>query len=264
MDFFILRAPAILLFLLSGFAQELSAETVHMNWDDFGKRLDTLADRADMDHFTDAERDELKARIRPEIYRAYTGFDIALTDEKPAPGPMSERKMGADAGSNWKRLGQAAPQIDYFNMNRNDSARIFTANFGIALSDPEDRSTLIDELGRSLGGWAAHELVHNLGLHHYNCFADHRITPANATEPADHHASRLMVSGPKKLSSYQQREGPACLTQMSGYQRQRALPASPAQATRPFRNDRPPNVGSDTESPPTTPPREVNRPSSWT
>jgi hypothetical protein len=149
------------------------ADTVFVDYTDFGTRLNELAASAGVSSFTAAEQTAIQSGIVTQLEAAYAEY-TALSFTTTAPGgTYNDLVFGLTAAPGALGL---ADRIDYRNKYHDDTARVYSANFGFIVESGDSRATQITELTAALAGTAAHELGHNLGLRHFDAYADTTTT----------------------------------------------------------------------------------------
>ncbi|MEM9940747.1 MAG: hypothetical protein AAF939_04085 [Planctomycetota bacterium] len=170
---------------------------VFLDYSNFETRLSELASSAGVDNFSAAEVTSIRAGIKTNLETMFSQFDgISFTESDPG-GARPELLFGLEGGG----LG-VADHIDFLNVAIQDTARVFTAQFGFVVdefSGGNNRSDQLSQLTAALSGTAAHELGHNLGLRHHDAHGDltYEGTPVNTNGVED---TRIMATGSTGLS----------------------------------------------------------------
>ena len=127
-------------------AATVHAGDVYLDFANFGARMNDLAASAGITPFAPTELTQIRNNIQTGLatsYRGFTGFTFTQTD----PGgsrPVINFGLTAGAGS----LG-VADHIDFLNLAPNDTARVFSGNFGFTVNEfsgSTDRADQISQL----------------------------------------------------------------------------------------------------------------------
>jgi hypothetical protein len=161
---------AVLVFSASAHAQI----NVFVDFTNFQTRLNSATTTAGVPNFNATEVQTIQTNVLNYINNVYDGYLINFTT--PNPGGTFETLNFGLTGSGFG----VADRIDFRNLFGNDVARVFTANFSSFLSPSDPRATQITNLSNSLGGTAAHEVGHNLGLEHRDPYGIVGIGNANS------------------------------------------------------------------------------------
>jgi hypothetical protein len=185
--------------LVSAVSAASADVSVWLDFTNFSSRLDELTTAAGVDPFSASEQTTIRTSIQSRMAAVYWNFTVSFTDTAPS-GDHETVHFGNTTGDGGL-LGQAQ-EIDWLNRNKNDVANVYTSNFAFIIdefSDSVNRSQQLDELTAALGGTAAHELAHNLGLQHFDCYGDPRIGPANYANTQGYQNEHIMATGPTGL-----------------------------------------------------------------
>ena len=185
---------AVLLLVCAGFSAQADI-SVWLDFANFSTRLDELAAYATVDPFTALEQTLIKSTLQSQLNTIYSGFDVSFTETLPT-GDHENVRFGATT-TNRGLLGQAQ-EIDWLNLNLNDSASIYSTNFDFTIdefSGSVDRAAQLSQLTTALAGTAAHELGHNLGLQHPDAYGDRRLTPSTYSNTHGWQNEHIMATG---------------------------------------------------------------------
>lgn len=117
----------------------------------------------------------LQANIKTNIETHYAGYTINFLTSDPG-GNRETLNLGATTGQSGL-FGQAAG-LDWRNNRKNEVANIYAQNFGgIFPASTYTRAQALDRFAISMAGTTSHELGHNLGLQHYDCYCHPSVTP---------------------------------------------------------------------------------------
>ncbi len=165
-------APARFLTLVTltvALATVASADNVFVDFNGSDVRLQTAWDSFNNSGAQDLTSDELasiKTGVVSRLQTAFNGFNINFSTSNPG-GNFARLRFDLTAGVGNYGLADA---IDWRNPVKNDTARVYTANFGDFLSNSFNRTQNLAFLTDSLARISAHELGHNYGLQHYDSF----------------------------------------------------------------------------------------------
>lgn len=153
--------------------------TAWLDYTGFDTRLGELAVTAGVTPYDAGEQAQLRTNIFSDLGTIYGNYDVTFTESRPASGDYERIVWGQTASVGNFGL---ADRIDFRNVNKNDTSRVFTANFAFFVDEfggLNNRAAQIAQLSRGFAGTAAHELGHNVGLEHCDCYACREITPTN-------------------------------------------------------------------------------------
>lgn len=190
-----MRYRAMSLLLTGCLLAPLSAEAdiVFLDFDDFDVRMSELSANAGIDNFSAAELTQLQDGITAGVSSIFNDFDgLSFTQTDPG-GTRSVINFGLSGGG----LG-VADHIDFLNQVVNDTARVFSAQFGFIVdefSGSTDRAEQISQLTAALTGTAAHELGHNLGLRHHDAFSDVEYDGSGSVAAGGSQNTHVMATG---------------------------------------------------------------------
>lgn len=158
--------------------------TAWLDYTGFDARLGELAASAGVTPYSANEQAQLRANIFSDLNTIFGDYDVLFTETRPASGDYERLLWGQTDGAGTLGL---ADRIDVRNVNKNDVSRIYTANFAFFVDEFngfDNRAAQIAQLSRGFAGTAAHELGHNVGLEHCDCYGCREITPANYANTA--------------------------------------------------------------------------------
>jgi hypothetical protein len=181
--------------------------TVFLDYANFTTRLGEVATSAGITAFNATETRQIQDNIFAQLNQMYSPFAITFTETLPTAGNFERIVFGQTTTSGAFGV---ADRIDLFNANRNDVARVFTAEFDFFVDEFDgsvNRSAQISQLSRALSGTAAHELGHNHGLEHCDCYGTAGITPATYGNTNRLQNRHIMATGITDLSEAE-REAP--------------------------------------------------------
>lgn len=148
--------------------------------------------------FTATERTQLQDLIVSDLQTIYSGYQINFSTTDPG-GTRDRINFGVDeSAAGAGTLGFAPLQIG--NFSTGDDTNILPRNFAFAIETGDARSQQLLEIGRVLGGTAAHELAHSLGIQHYQAYGNPGITPANYANTGGLQNQHIIATGPSGLS----------------------------------------------------------------
>jgi hypothetical protein len=181
--------------------ESVQAAPVFLDFSSFDTRLGELATSAGVTGFSAAEVTTIKGGIKTGLETTFTSFTgLSFTEIDPG-GTRAVINFGLTASPGF--LG-VADHIDFLNRVIGDTARVFSANFAFIVNEfsgSTSRATQISQLTAALGGTAAHELGHNLGLRHHDAHGDltYDGTPAIIVTGGDED-THVMATGSTGLS----------------------------------------------------------------
>lgn len=181
-----------------------AAITVFLDYTNFEVRLSELALAASVNPFTLAEQAEIQNAVQLRAQSIYAGFDITFTQTAPAIGDYERILFGLTTASTG--IFGLADGLDYRNFRPNDVGRVYTRNFATFIDEfdgGENRPEQIRQLTTALAGTTAHELGHNLGLQHYDCYCHPDVTPANYANTGGTQNTHIMATGGTGLNETQ-------------------------------------------------------------
>jgi len=161
-----------LVLILCAMSAPVRGGEVFLDYTNFGARMTELTSAAGITAFDAGELATIRAGIKSGLENSYQGFTgFTFTESLPAGAhPTINFGLSAGAGS----LG-VADHIDFLNLAPNDTARVFSGNFGFIVdefSGSVNRAEQISQLTAALTGTAAHEFGHNLGLRHHDAYGN--------------------------------------------------------------------------------------------
>jgi hypothetical protein len=196
-----IAAAALALTFLCSLQEAQAQATVFLDYTNFSTRLSSVATSAGINAFTGAEETQIKAGILSQLQTAYAGFTVNFVETAPVSGNFQTIRLGATT-STAGLLGLAS-RIDFRNLNLNDTADIYTANFAFIVdefSGGTNRVQQLSQLTTALANTTAHELGHNCGLEHCDCYATPGITPSNYNNTGGVQNQHIMSTGPTGIS----------------------------------------------------------------
>jgi hypothetical protein len=122
---------------------------------------------------TNAEYDALRANVLGKMQTHWTGFNANFMESNPG-GLFETLNLGATTGQSGL-FGQAE-RLDWRNRFKDDVANMYLANFSIILSSTlYTRAQNMERFANAIAGTASHELGHNCGLQHFDCYGQDSI-----------------------------------------------------------------------------------------
>lgn len=147
---------------------------------------------------TGAEHTLFRGLVKSKVETIYAGFSANITTTVPG-GNFERLNLGSTTGSGG--LLGSADRIDWRNVFKNDSARVYIANFGWAVnSGAFSRATNIDRLANAVAGTTGHEMGHNLGLQHYDPYGVDSIRAPSYPNTGGVQNNHIMATGSTGLS----------------------------------------------------------------
>ncbi len=176
---------------------------VFLDYDNFGDRLNELASDVGITSFSGTEITDIESMIEASLESTFADFSgITFSDVDPG-GVRSELIFGDTGGG----LG-VAEHIDFLNRDLDDTAFVFSANFGFIVdefSGSNQRAEQIQQLSTALAGTAAHELAHNLGLRHHDAHGN-LVFEGSAINTGGDEDLRIMATGSTGLTELQREQ----------------------------------------------------------
>lgn len=169
-------------------------------WADFNATwatsLDQSATAAGVAVFSAAERAQIESIIVNTLEQVYAAYNVTFSTTDPG-GQRTRINFGATGGA--AGTFGTAP-LDFRNQTVNQTANVYAYNFASFIEAGDARGAQINEIAVSLGGTAAHEAGHTLGLHHHHSYGTPGITPANYSNTGGLQNQHIMATGSTGLS----------------------------------------------------------------
>lgn len=147
---------------------------------------------------TTAEYDALRATVKSRMETHWTGFNANFSESNPG-GVFETLRLGATTTSTGT-FGQAE-RLDWRNRFKDDVANIYLKNFNLVISSTSwTRAQNLDRLGHAIAGTSSHELGHNCGLQHYDCFGQDSINAPLYSGIVGQQNDAIMATGNTGLS----------------------------------------------------------------
>jgi hypothetical protein len=156
-------------------AADVNAADVWLNWTGAKANIDIAWSSAGLGGtpITNAEYDALRANVMGKMQTHWSGFLANFTEVNPG-GMFETLNLGATT-SQGGLFGQAE-RLDWRNRFKDDVANLYLANFGIILSSTlYTRADNLERLANGIAGTASHELGHNCGLQHFDCYGQDSV-----------------------------------------------------------------------------------------
>ena len=162
------RAGLPILLLASGLAASATAQTnVFLDYTNFETRLGEAFSSAGLSAPTATESAGVRSSLETRLRSIYSGYTVNFSTTAPSSGDFERIVFGLTDTPGSYGL---ADRIDWRNANKNDVARVYTANFKDFLSSSLSRTENLQRISNSLSRTAAHEFGHNIGLAHYDTY----------------------------------------------------------------------------------------------
>jgi hypothetical protein len=151
-----------------------------------------------------AERVQFQNKVLDTLTNAYTIPGVAWNMGWGGPNAAFEQIYFTRAPAAGVGAYGDADRLDWRNLTKNGTARIYLQNFDGVLTAINGqagmpRATKIDLLGVAVGMTTAHELAHNLGLFHRDCYATELIHDGNWAATGGWQKRHIMAAGPSGL-----------------------------------------------------------------
>lgn len=158
---------------------------------------------------TPADITNLQNNVKSLMEGHYAGYTVNFMTTDPG-GNRETLNLGATTGSTGL-FGQAAG-LDWRNNRKNEVANVYAHNFGVVFpASTYTRAVALERFAQALAGTTSHELGHNLGLQHYDCYCHPSITPPAYVTGGLQNTS-IMATGSTGLT-LTQRGGPRSFSQ---------------------------------------------------
>lgn len=157
-------------------ARLVAQQKVFLDFSAFQTRLNEATAAAGVANFSGAETTSIRNNIQSYLQSSFGGYTVNFSQSNPG-GTFSTLNFNLTASG----LYGLADGIDLRNQVLNDVARIYTANFSTFLLSGDTRALQIQKISNALGGTAAHELGHNMGLEHRDAYGLIGMPPCNST-----------------------------------------------------------------------------------
>jgi hypothetical protein len=187
-------------FLCSISAVSLADINVFMNFKNFANTAATAWSNAGFgaSPLTAAEVNQLQTNIQQYVQGHYAGYTINFHTTDPG-GNRETLNLGATTTTGGL-FGRAAG-LDWRNTRKNEVASIYAHNFGIIFpSSTYTRAQAFERFGISVAGTTSHELGHNLGLQHYDCYCHPSIMAPAYSNPGGIQNTSIMATGSTGLT----------------------------------------------------------------
>lgn len=179
-----------------------SAENIWLDWTNAKSQLDIAWSNAGYgagQALTNAEFDQIRANVKARMEAHWLGFNANFTESNPG-GLFETLRLGATGGGSGT-YGQAE-RLDWRNRFKDDIANIYLANFGnIMSSTTYTRAQNLDRIANGIAGTSSHELGHNTGLQHCDCYGQNNINAPGYGGIVGQQNDAIMATGSTGLSS---------------------------------------------------------------
>jgi hypothetical protein len=184
-------------------AASVEAENVWLNWTGAKPNIDiawTNAGYGAGQAMTTAEYDALRANVKSKMETHWSGFVATFMETNPG-GQFETLRLGSTTGSTG--LYGQAERLDWRNRFKDDIANLYLANFGSMINAGSfTRAQNLERFANAIAGTASHELGHNCGLQHYDCYGQDNINAPLYSGITGQQNDAIMATGSTGLSSF--------------------------------------------------------------
>lgn len=188
--------------MLAG-ASAQAAQTVELLFNgDWETELNKAGTTAGRGVFNAGEISTIEGTILSELERVYADYDLlSFSAVEAASGGSTATVIdfSATTGSS-TTLGLAG--LDFGNLTANQTVSVYAANFAFFINEygATKPAASLTEIGRGLGGTAAHELGHSFGLPHGAAYGVTGVSTANYNNTNDLQNASIMATGSTNLN----------------------------------------------------------------
>ncbi|MEX2244496.1 MAG: PEP-CTERM sorting domain-containing protein [Fimbriimonadaceae bacterium] len=148
---------------------------------------------------TTPEYDAFRANVKSKMDTHWAGFNATFLETNPG-GLFETLRLGSTTGSSG--LYGQAERLDWRNRFKDDIANLYLANFGAMINASTfTRAENLERLANAVAGTASHELGHNCGLQHYDCYGQDNINAPLYSGITGQQNDAIMATGSTGLTS---------------------------------------------------------------
>ncbi|MBX3119226.1 MAG: PEP-CTERM sorting domain-containing protein [Fimbriimonadaceae bacterium] len=188
---------------LAGLATLSPAIDVYLDWTDAAPNIvaawEAAGYTAPEDALTASDFLYFKHTVKAAMEAHYMGYTVVFKETTPS-SPFEWIKFGASTAST-STYGMAT-RLDWRNAHKDDISYMYLKNFDdMIFKSMFTRAENIERLAVAIAGTATHELGHNLGLQHFDCYGDPTIAAPGYLGVTGQQNDHMMATGATGLTS---------------------------------------------------------------